>query len=1598
MSAARRAFSLSLKSKSSSNKEDGEKSLSKDSNEKNPTSPTKPPKSPLRSNISSTSQHPLAAQQRQEREQPSNPSSTSSSHMTASSPDTSIIVSNGEQSSKDASIGSSRSAAGPAEEKKFLTEPGKETIGRKRAPSDASTSMQATSSWFSSAVTDEEDDDDNDEPVSPADTEWERDASSLLERAKAALASSDHYQTKTELKMPEISALENVKEAENGKGFSGEDVRNRATPTSQSPQKNKESRPARRAETLPNQADISDRSKDAKLNRSASKSNGSGILGRLKRISRREKRASTMDEKLREGPFTVLPTPVEVSGDFSDAKRERIPSDQGRENDIANAKIKHSRRKSDLPIQDASKEHTIEFGGIQRNHSIHSVQPSLVDDESILDRESPPGSPLGTDEQWQEADLAESDLVDNIPTINEDLGISANQDGKLTEKDDWHLTSIPGSFIVQQDDAQAQPTSPNLTSLESLKLEESAGAESEEAVEKEAEMIPGILVNPPGDTDAPVQKDEKSEYTQALSRQASDFGSASSSDFLIATPAITPSEGMTEEDDAATPRAIPEPNRSSYFDVPSIASPALEITPNTDFAPLTLEDTWLDKTNLAHEERHYLIRHMIEKQLKWELDRLYLIKEMDHLDHPSPTKSMPKSDLAFLKLTPGELTPDLPIVRMLTKHIISTFPLFSAATPIEGVAAMRTRLMNAKIFMDQGILPLLRFRHLNSLSKAVDLNGEWQNELFDGPSTLDRMGSAIFKLTSRFITALADGKGHGFLWSKVPKPVESSFFAHRKSFNMLKQGGCEVNVLSSRLRNQTRECEFILSVHRYGFPAGYVIRSESDFYNYAITLAQELGPQVRVRPVPAPDTELSIQPLLEDDGSLLDQRSASSSPTKEMLGTRRASIRINKMYKVTDGTAGSSTSLQNPISPNLSSPGGAPMSRDHVSNDSGVLSSEIPILSKKSSLLTQNKSTISLTSQNSKAINSKRRSVDMQKSPINHSALTGSQRSGSRIFSSASRPALKNNSTTDISLLASLMPITTDEESRRKQVRAWLRDTLSIRGAGHAKQTRAFLENDAFLERDLKPGSRADVQSRRETDEAELDSRKQMIDDSSRDVIDLRQEMNQLWRECVEGEGFERALSAIQQNATFSALPLPYQRVISWTNLQVAQFLHHTFLDSHEARQNFDRFQEAVSCIPWKLLSLALRERTGWMMQQFQNCFLDEFVQKKIMAIMLQDVPEKKLENEIGHLRERLGSTVMRKLEIFSKRSAWQKELVRRAAQQADIPLVAAIMRGSDKPLLSAEGIKKIVTATKHYQEFIRSQPTFAERKAKLKANVEVRRIYDMQYALRLLCQKRDGKKIRESLKAELKPIVTALLQPLMDLLKRLHKSKLLIHGSPERESNSSASSIKSSIEEKRDVVLDLQQFCLKLLDVLAGLRMRVQDPWRSLSTLTLVLDDAVPDWYRFLHASSLSDSLLYDLTQWLQSVASLLRFKDQGESGGTMDDLLARFWAKPNSETTSPLQIDGEDRIALEALVEHAWRKRTRQMEMACRWATGEADGNLDIQLMGEGGKTRTTAFEMKKQKLGPTMKAQSALEKLLPSFRACLDRVLTADPGTAW
>lgn len=1387
-----------------------------------------------------------------------------------------------------------------------------------RPLSDVSGHLRATEQWFNTAATDE----DSSVPGSPTEADWQRQSSlHILERAKDALQQDPLV---SPLPAPAVPVPESVSTA------------TKPTHTERTPKRSPTKESIQNRGTSPS-------SKRLPSNLSGSTSNR-GIIGRLKRISKREKRESALPPPS-DSDFQVL-FPVADTEDDNEAptiyrarsKRKPVPvfDDVQEPYDTMKQQSLHQQTKDSLDLRDAGTERIPQFG-LFRNQSIHSVEPSVVDDESVADRDSPPGSPFGLDE-------AEGGEEEELNVVGRISLSSAEESSDSRGSHDWNMEGVPDPVsLIEKEEQSAIQVSPAPFSEASLPVTESGPLppDSEDDNKQSAPVTPLI------DVQSPTSQIHDLGDEEGVSNQS--HHPADSRD--TSAQSLRPEESDDEDEDAPTPRAIAEPERTSYFD----GGTQIDSFESTVEQP---EDAWLDRVPLSAEARHCFVRQMITQEFSWEAERLFLLNTISQINRPSPSSEMPRSDIGYLKSKTGDMTPNLPILRFLFRNIVLTCPIFGGALPIEGAAAERARNVGGTKFLNDGLLPLVRFIHANSISRGVDVHGEWPLELFNAPSTLGVMQAGVFKLLTRLITAFVDRKGKSLSWSKVPPPPPSKYLSHRVTLTQLKQGGYEVNVVGARIRASPRECEFLLSVKRFGYPPTYVIRTENDFYTFARSLAQELGPQSRIRPVPPPAEPLS-QLVTDKEETAIDAGLAKTSTGSNKWSSVKLAPRDQLYNQI--GASGSTSSLQALTPPAPPVPRAEALSTSARARTNQTESSD-PV----GRISSHNRSTASLSS-----IKSNKATTETETSPRLPSMSR--ERSSSRIFSHKSS---KTASSID---LAASNPVTLDEEIRRKQVRAWLRDALSVRGAGHANETLSFLHAESFGERDLKAATRRDVQIRQEIDDATMQDRESITAEAPQEILELRHEMKQLAYECIENDGLISAWRAVQQHETFGSLPLPYQRFVSWTNLQVASFLHHTFLNSHEARRNFDRFQELVQSIPWKSLSTALREPTGLMLQKVLSSFQDDFVYKKLLAVMLEDVPPRKVTLELDHLKKRLGSTILRKLEAYTNSLDWQKKIVRRAAEQADIPLVAAIVRGSDKPLLAAEGIKRIVSATKVYQEFMQTKPTYAERKSKIKANVDVRLIVDMQRALQLLCQQRDGRTIRKALHAELKPVIQTLIDPILQLLKRLHRSKILNRG------------------PQHDIVIETQRFCYKLLDVLAGLRVRIQDPWRSLGTLTLLLDDAVPSWYRLLHNSAKADTLLYDFAQWMQGIASLLRSYDDNER-----DLLASLWPKPSS--SSPQRQDymtkgSPERNVVDALLNASQNKRMRQMETACRWAAGDADADLGIQLMGEGGKTRTTPNELPFIAGNPPARKLSVLNRFREGLRGALSKALeSSTPGTAW
>lgn len=1250
-----------------------------------------------------------------------------------------------------------------------------------------------------------------------------------------------------------------------------------------------------------------------------------GILRRLRRISKKEKGRAEEAQTEELDAVDLLEDETQVSSSHhfpSPADLSSLAADP-----------------ATLTLRDAAREKTPQVEGLNRER-IHSIQPSLVDDESLAGRDSRPDSPLlfDDDDLEQRLTMGRSEVaeVDDIQSLHGHIGfIGEGETGDEAESEfddgaaagdgdkssEWRLENIPGSFIFDGSSFSGR-------SVDSPSDSESKGVFA----------APTTDMEPLRPEDIVLHEDEASEYREALSRQPSSYTDAHERFASLQ---------VQDEDGAATPRAAVDDGRTSYFaaavmgssTAPTMVgstSSASVSTPTRQAPQVRKTYTWYQAIPLTGQQRYSFLRHIFSRELIWESQRLFLLSKSSDLFQPSSRESLPKTDLGYFKGDGKGIRPCLPLIRFLFTHVFSTCPLFGPSQPIEGAAADRARTAGARTFFDEALLPLLRFRQTIGLGCSVDIHGEWPGECFDSPNTLGVISGSLFKLVTRLTMAIVlDKKSEAWNWSAMAPPSLSAYLAHRVTPSQLKQGGMEVNIVGARLSMSSKECELLVSVRRFGFPPCFVVRTESDFYEYARGLAEELGRRSRIRAVPppagqnvpseTPNLESSVETgpaprkaasreQIYDDQPGLSAASLAFAPPVRPRPVRVGSSESIARFK---GRNRSSTSLAGSASPRLSSEQLSP-----TLGQQGQTASPKSTLTEKSRFFYRNKAVSS--------------------TEINESQTSLSQ----SIASSTIPPA----------------PLTLDEEARRKQLRAWLRDALSVRGAGHANETLAFLSNGSFPEKDIKAATKKDVQQRMEVDDMLIKERERSAATAHDEIMELRKEMLLLWRNCVEGNELTQAHEAVKAHDTFSALPLPYQRVISWTNLQVGQFLHHTFLNSHESRRNFDRATELVQCIPWKHLSLALREPTGLMIQKVKSSLTHEFILKKILALQLEDVPAKKLDTEVLVLKKRLGSTILRKLQGYVHSEEWQRRVVRKASKLNNIPLVSAIVRGSDKPLLAAEGIKRIVSATRVYQEFLATKPTYEEHRAKAKANVDVRLICDMQRALRLLTLKRNGEKVRAALSAELKAPIQAFLEPFFSLLKRLHRTRLL--------NKATAGGV--------DAVTELQRFMFKLLDVIAGLKMRVQDAWRSVNTLTLFLDDAVPSWYQLLHRFANVDGLLLDLTMWVKGIAALFR----AETSIPIEEI-ASHWQPPKDG------FNRADMTSIAELTAAAKRKRGRQMEAACRWAAGDTDADHCIQVQGEAGKTRITPYTL------PTLpavssKTQVGLEAYLTGLRAALDNIM--------
>lgn len=533
-------------------------------------------------------------------------------------------------------------------------------------------------------------------------------------------------------------------------------------------------------------------------------------------------------------------------------------------------------------------------------------------------------------------------------------------------------------------------------------------------------------------------------------------------------------------------------------------------------------------------------------------------------------------------------------------------------------------------------------------------------------------------------------------------------------------------------------------------------------------------------------------------------------------------------------------------------------------------------------------------------------------------------------------------------------------EVDRRLLRSWLRDTLAIRSIGESNEVRAFLSIGCFHDRDLDTDELLNIAERRRVDSRRIEEREKDAEMAGEHVLSIRRIAQRIWADCVDGDGFLKMYNALKATPDFADLPTSYQTMVSWGHLQTARFLYGIFVQGDQSRANLARVRDLVDVIPWRKMANALRLPAIQAVREWQKQFLRKRFLQSLFQILYDDDPVVMDEN-LRELQQQIGSdTMIRKLRMYVESPEDMKRLVRQHADQADIPLVAAIVRGSDSPKLTRTEVERVMAATHEYNEFLATHPNAVRRRQNNRAGYQL--ILNLQRVLRIYSLHRDVTQIRGMLQdPAILDALTIFFEPLLDALVRAQR-----------------------VDGVHDDLLGLHAFLLRLFDLLESLRARVQDPARSINTIAVFLDRAAPSWYNFVHRWAQVDPAVFSTFAWLRHLAMTV---------GAGSEDLASIWEPPMLATRgapNAPRLSESQRLEVQGLLEAARRKRGRQMEIASRWAAGDTEADFSIQVLGDGtGRMRRDPFLPKEPAPAPKT---PALSGLLRSFREAMSSALAS------
>ena len=1008
------------------------------------------------------------------------------------------------------------------------------------------------------------------------------------------------------------------------------------------------------------------------------------------------------------------------------------------------------------------------------------------------------------------------------------------------------------------------------------------------------------------------QKLENSRQQQKIPKTAKNY---------LLTPSVAPTETESDQGDAVMPEEKP----------PSAG--------------------WL-VDDMTSEQLYYFIHELVSKELRWELDRSWLLTTFERpvrrsrdrslLDNDSRANDFPDDealdddddeDAVFRRdvYEPQPGVPDLPILRFLLKNAFCTFPLFvQPASRSKSGKPPANKAAIARSFFFAAILPILRELQARSLSASVDRHGESDGTPFSAMSMMQSVLSQLQDVAVRYVTAvLRIGPGNPYFggeestmrpwaWPSANLLPPEAYVSYRKPTERLRYGGFEVDIVAVRVHSATNR-DFVLRIRRPNRTDEFVVRNDADWVEFAAKLAHELGPFVHVRPLPRlPGREM--QPLPSD---------TTTETTYDTEFTRSRSGRSRPTRTTRTDTDSSFDS-------------------DSRSFASSYLTDTTYDRDMSSSYLDESYDSEDYSDS------------DESDGTYRHDDVEGLEK----------RPR----------------PIPKFEVDRRL-LRSWLRDTLAIRSISSSHEVRAFLSIGSFGDRELGTDDLLNIAERRRVDCRRIEEREMDAEMAGENVLCIRRVQQRIWADCVDGDGFLKAFDAIKSTPDFWDLPTSYQTMVSWGNLRLARFLYGVFVQGDESRANLARARDMYETIPWRRLAAALRLPAASTVMEWQKQFLRNKFLQTLLQITFEDNPVA-MDEDLRNLQREIGSDVMiKKLRAYVESPDDLKRLVRRHAQFADIPLVAAIVRGSDAPKLSKGEVQRVILATRSYNEFLKTQPNAARKKAHREPGYLL--ITNLQRVLRLYSLHRDVTQIRGMLQdPTILDALSAFFDPLKDALMRIHRVK------------------NAHVD-----LLHFSAYLGRLLDLLESLRARIQDPARSMNMLAAFLDRGAPHWYNFLHRLTQVDSVVFSAFAWLRHLAMTV---------GVGSEDLSQFWEPPveamqDTEVDktadaldaanlaehsaagdhdiphkpTKLQLDPTILSEAHALADAARHKRAREMEIGCRWSAGDTEGDFSIQVFGDGaGKIRQEPFLPKEPRDAPPT---TAIDTLLRSFREAVSSALS-------